>query len=301
MSSSSLPRSSLAIARAAFTPLALAFLGIAAFGSRDAVAAILAQASLVPLVFAASAWALLNLLVPAISRSWLDGLPSPPSYRTLLDIHLRRLPARYLPGGIWHTVSRVADLHALGIGRAQLGALVMLENLAPLAVALVLGGLFALASGQRHTVVWVLLIAGSTLIVLLPLLLRSVFPEARRPPPAAEAAAYALILAFWSVAGSAFVVYWVAFPTPLPDGGLAGIVAAYLLSWAAGFVAVFAPQGIGVFESVASWLLKGQLPFAGIAVLVAGFRAAMLAGDAVAYLLALAWRRRAGRGGRGAH
>jgi hypothetical protein len=301
MPSSSLLKSSLAIARAAFTPLAVAFLGIAAFGSRDAVAAILAQTSWVPLAFAASAWALLNLLVPAISRSWLAGLASSPTYRTLLDIHLRRLPARYLPGGIWHTVSRVADLHALGVGRAQLGALILLENLAPLAVALVLGGLFALASGQRHTVVWALLMAGTTLIFLLPLLLRSFFPEARRPPASANAAAYALILAFWSVAGSAFVVYWVAFPTPLPDGGMAGVMAAYLLSWAAGFVAVFAPQGVGVFESVASWLLKGELPFAGIAVLVAGFRATMLAGDTVAYLLALAWRRRAGLGGRRAH
>ena len=301
MQRSSLSKSSLAVARTAFTPLALAFLGIAAVGSQDAIAAVVPQASLIPVLFAASAWAMLNLLVPAISRFWLDGLPSPPTYRTLLDIHLRRLPARYLPGGIWHTVSRVADLRAQGVSRDQLGTLVVLENMAPLSVALVLGGLLALASGQRIAVVGALIGAGCILIVLLPTLLRRLFPQACRASASKEVVAYSLIVAFWSVAGSAFAVYWLAFPTPLPEGGLAGLLAAYFLSWAAGFVAVFAPQGIGVFEAVASWLLRGNLPFAGVAVLAAGFRATMLAGDIATYLLALVWRRTVGPNGRKAH
>jgi hypothetical protein len=301
MTAQALAKSGLALVRRLFTPLAVVFLAIAAYRSRETVAMILAQADLAPLLFTVVAWALLNLLVPAISRCWLGGMETPPRYRTLLEIHLKRLPARYLPGGIWHTVSRVADLHDRGLDRAQLAALVLLENAAPLAVALLLGGLCALAASQHAAAAWVAVIAGLSLIALLPLLRRRLFPQARAPGPAQQGLAYALVLLFWGIASSAFVMYWSAFPTVWADGGTVEVLAAYLLGWSAGFLAIIAPQGIGVFETVAAWQLKGSLPFAGIAVLLAGFRAATLAGDALAYVLAVVWRSIEGTAGRSVH
>lgn len=68
------------------------------------------------------------------------------------------------------------------------------------------------------------------------------------------------------------------------------IYGVYLLAWIAGFVSVFAPQGIGVFESVAGLFLKGALMFAGVAVLAAGFRVAVLDADMLAFGVLLTLR-----------
>jgi len=110
--------------------------------------------------------------------------------------------------------------------------------------------------------------------------------------------ASAVTMVFWSIAACAFALYWSAFPSIPLGAGFAELSASYLLAWAAGFLAVFAPQGIGVFEAVAGLLLDGALPLAGMAVMVAGFRAATLAGDGIAYLagLMVAWATRRGDG-----
>ena len=89
----------------------------------------------------------------------------------------------------------------------------------------------------------------------------------------------------WSrlVAAASFTLFLSAFPNAELTGRMGAVLAAYWLSWAAGFLAVFAPQGLGVFEFVAGLLLQSTMPFASIAVLVAGFRVCMLSGDAVAF------------------
>jgi hypothetical protein len=57
-----------------------------------------------------------------------------------------------------------------------------------------------------------------------------------------------------------------------------------LFSWGIGFISIFAPQGIGVFEVVAADLLRGVEPLMGIAAVIAGFRLIILTADAVAWL-----------------
>lgn len=276
----------LVLARRLFVPLALLFLAMAAWGARDAFGEVLANARPGALVLTVVAWALLHLLVPVISWIVLDGLGTGIGYRTALGIHVSRLPARYLPGGIWQTVSRVVDLHALGVTRRQLSVLVAMENLAPLATALGLGGACAMAAGTTQLPAAAILAAGIALWVALPLALRRLLPQAPLPLRS-YLLATAAMLAFWAIAASVFVAYWSAFPSMPLTASHAEIAASYLLAWAAGFVAVFAPQGIGVFEAVAGLLLDGALPLAGMAVMVAGFRAITLAGDGLAYLAGL--------------
>ncbi len=276
----------LVLARRLFVPLALLFLAMAAWGARDAFGEVLANARPGALVLTVVAWALLHLLVPVISWIVLDGLGAGIGYRTVLGIHVSRLPARYLPGGIWQTVSRVVDLHALGVTRRQLSVLVAMENLAPLATALGLGGACAMAAGTTQLPAAAIMAAGLALWIVLPLALRQLLPQVPLPLRS-YLLATAAMLAFWSIAASAFVAYWSAFPSMPLTASHAEIAASYLLAWAAGFVAVFAPQGIGVFEAVAGLLLDGALPLAGMAVMVAGFRAITLAGDGLAYLAGL--------------
>lgn len=286
-------------ARRLFVPLALVSLALAAYGARDVLGGMISSARPGPLLLATLAWSLLHLLVPVTSRVVLAGLGTGIGYRTALRIHLSRLPARYLPGGIWQTVSRMVDLHALGVTKAQLSVLIAMENLVPLATALALGGICALVAGTSRVPAPAIVTAGLLLGMLLPIVMRRFIRSATLPWGHYLLAATTTI-GFWVVATFAFVVYWSAFPAMSPGAGAAELSASYLLAWAAGFVAVFAPQGIGVFEAVVALLLDGALPLAGVAVMAAGFRAVTLVGDSLVYVVSRLVRS-ASRRGKGAH
>lgn len=274
----------LVIARRLFTPLALAFLALAAYSARDAFWHVLSQAQLAPLFVTVLAWSSLNLLMPMTSWIVLRGLGVRIDYRTALRIHVDRLPARYLPGGIWQTVSRMMDLYQLGVNRAQLSVLVMVENVGSLAMAVTAGGLCVLLAGSSRLPAPAIVAAGMLVAALLPWLMRRIVRQARLHVPSYLAALAATLL-FWLLTATAFAIYWSAFPALRFEGDLLNLYGAYLLAWAVGFVAVFAPQGIGVFELVAAVLLRGELPLAGMAVMVAGFRVAILSGDVLAWLV----------------
>ncbi len=63
------------------------------------------------------------------------------------------------------------------------------------------------------------------------------------------------------------------------------IAGAYLFSWAVGFVSIFAPQGIGVFEVVAAELMSPAGTFMSVAALFAGFRLVILVADATVWVM----------------
>ena len=65
----------------------------------------------------------------------------------------------------------------------------------------------------------------------------------------------------------------------------------YLFSWGVGFIAIIAPQGIGVFELVASELMDGPIGFMGLAALIAGFRVVVLVADILVWLVYQVMRR----------
>ena len=277
----------LGLAKALFAPVALGFIAYAAWLSRDVMVEVATRARMAQVVCAIAAWCLLHLLTPLITRIALAGMATEIEYRTALEIHIRRLPARYLPGGIWQTVGRVADLRSRGIDAPRLAILVAMENAAPFAVALVLSAVWLSVAGAPKASVPALGGAGLVLALLIPWAARRALPSVGRISAGSYLALLGTCAAFWLVAGLAFSSYWSAFPGASPEGGLPQLMGSYLLAWSAGFAAIFAPQGIGVFESVAGLMLDGQLPFALVAVLVAGFRATTLVGDLLAYAIGL--------------
>lgn len=270
--------------RSVFGPLALAFLLFAAWSGRDVAAELIRQVNPWLLAMLALGWAGLNTLTPLATSLVLRGIGVDIGYATALRIHLRRLPARYLPGGIWHTASRVADLSQLGVGKAQLSSLVLLENTLPLATALLLGSTLASFSPD-HRIPVAALIAASLLIFIMAAWLqrRQPFRGDRVLAPAALVGAASVFLVFWAIASLLFAAYCSALPVPAAGGDWLASATIYLLAWSAGFVAVMAPQGIGVFEAVAGWMLQGDAPFAAMALLVAGYRVITLVGDLAAY------------------
>lgn len=289
-------RAGVAILRRVYWPLAIVFLAYAAFRAMDVLPDVIADSQSGLLLCATLLWAALHLLTPALSWCVLRDAGNSIGFSRLLRIHVSRLPARYLPGGIWHTVSRVADLHGMGIPRASLVRLVALENFVPLAVAITLGGTCIAATGDAAAGI-PLVVAGATLTCAIPFAVRHAYLGGPTPLSLRGYASIVLVSAtFWAVASIAFACYWNAYPAAASGLAPLRIAGAYLLAWAAGFAAIFAPQGVGVFEAVIALLLKGAMPFVGAAVVAAGFRVLVLCADSFAFVLlqllrTKAWKR----------
>lgn len=282
----------LRVLRAVFAPAAVLFLLFAVYSARGIVEETLRHARMLPFLAAVLAWAISHLLAPALAWTVLEADGVRIGYARALRIHVSRLPARYLPGGIWHTVSRVADYSTLGATRVQLTRLVLLENSLPVALAAILGGGGMLLLGLATPIAGAAVSLGVLLVLALPFVLRHrMLSAGTRFPVAAYLRAIVAMLGFWSVAAFAFCAYWSAFPQPEQAPALAAVASAYLLSWAAGFAMVFAPQGLGVFEGSIAALLQGATPFVDVVVLAAGFRAAVLGADLLAYAVYLALSR----------
>ena len=92
-------------------------------------------------IFAIFVWAPLHALAPILALALFKPAGVDISYRAAFLIHANRIPARYLPGGIWHTVGRVMDYHELGAPPRLLTAYVCVEHVLAVGVALVPGGL----------------------------------------------------------------------------------------------------------------------------------------------------------------
>ncbi|WP_133816817.1 hypothetical protein [Tahibacter aquaticus] len=265
------------------------FLVAVTWSARDTLAQTWRQSNLYVLLGLLPLWAALHLLTPVYAHLLLrlDGLPLP--YATALRIHVARLPARYLPGGLWHTVTKAADFSVLGVAKENLTLLVFLENHIPFALALTLGSAALQISNGATAPLATGLALGLLLLALPPLALNRLAPLAHlRLGWRRYTALLVVSSVFWCVAAGTFASYWHAFE--LPAHAPLQIAGSYLVSWALGFAAVVAPQGIGVFETSIALLLNGSTPLARLLAMAAGFRVFCLVADLLVYALYLVWR-----------
>ncbi len=268
---------------------------------RDELADLISGARLLPLL---GALALLGLSLVQSAWFWssaLGAMGSPTPVGDVLETTVRALPARYLPGGVWYAVGRVADLARRGVPPMALGATAALETVLSFVVAVGLGtATAALAGVGTDDRAW-LVPLGAVLAVVAspPALNAAVAALSRRRGHEAPSLGWApwaaltgQIVVFWLASALAFAIYLEAFPAA-EVASLPETVAVFLLAWAAGFVAVLAPQGAGVFEVAVAGLLAGE-PFGGLALVVGGYRALTAVRDvlAVAALGAMRARRR---------
>lgn len=235
------------------------------------------------------ALAVAHALSAVSARQILRSVGAEVGYLALLKTHVARLPARYLPGGVWHTVGRAVDLRAQGVSAAILFRLVVLENVYAIGVALLLGGgvlCLLQASGPSATQLhcWVALAALFGL-ALAPVILGWVFARSGRWPTLAAAAIGCASFALtWSAYAMAFTAYMQAFALTGPADSLLRIAGAYLFSWGIGLIAFFAPQGIGIFEGGIAELLRPDAVANGVAIAF-GFRICMAVTDLLLWLV----------------
>ncbi len=274
-------------AKTLFTPVAFAFLAYFAWQARDDLLDVVSAASLPLLGLAAIVWGLLHLLSPALAVFVLRACGSEVTWWQAFSTHAARLPARYVPGGIWHTVGRVMDYHQRGVQPRHLAAFVLLENGLAAAVTLAVGGAVVFVTRGPDALGLIAALASLAAVVALPVIRIVLNARILRPPDHLSLSAYAsgigVMAIFWLGAAIAFLLYLNAFPSSTGGQSQVEMGGIYLFSWGVGFLAIFAPQGLGVFELVASELLKGGIGFMGLAALIGGFRVVVLVADLVVW------------------
>jgi len=226
------------------------------------------------------------LLVPnaAFWTLALWSLGEQPRYGTVLHASARALLTRYVPGGIWYAAGRGTLLKRHGVSVAASATVGSLELALSAPVAIVVGAVLLAASGAVDP--WVGVGAVVVLLAVLglggSLVGRLVAWWARRrggeptaiPPTTTLFQLAAVLVGYWLAIGTLFWAYLEVVGSTAT--GWSRTVGAFGVSWGLGFFALFAPQGLGVFEgavvSVLDWGTDAVL-------LVAGFRAVLLARD----------------------
>ena len=250
-------------------------------------------------------------LIVLTSRFWVIGLRMlghEASLATVAGATARALPARYIPAGISYPAARVALLRARGIQVAPLAVTAALETVVRPAVALAVGTALLAVSGSLDAgPAWVAaaVAAAAGMAVVSPTVGGRLLARlaARRGVSltitwrglARLAAADSL---YWAWAAGAFVLYLRAFAAA--DGfGVLQAAGAFMVAWAVGFLAVFAPQGLGVAEvSLVGLLAAGDDGATlALAVVFGGYRLVLACRDLLAAVAAeIIARRRARRG-----
>ena len=270
-----------------FTPLAFTFLSYFFWQSRAELGITFQQANPIWLISSITLWMLLHFISPLFTIIVFSGCSLSLNYSKAFCIHSKRLPAKYLPGGIWHTVARAADYHQHGFEPRYVGSYLLIENLVVAAITLALGG--SLVVNLINESLWLILvgmliIGGLCFIFLLPWLVNKhllpVHATLRKLP---YYSGVCCLLIYWLVAASAFICFLKAFPalslavSYLIAGGV------YIFSWGIGFITLFAPQGIGVSEFISEKLLGTNTSSSHFIALLASFRVIVLSADLMTY------------------
>ena len=277
----------LRVAKRIFLPIALAFLAYFAWESRELLVDVVRSAKPLRLAMAVLVWMLMHASAPLFSMLVFRARNVPLSYGAAARVHIANLPARYVPGGIWHTVGRIADFRDLYIGKRDISIFVFLENLLAVCVAFVIGGsLLAVSRGLDGwgQIAALSAVGGAVFLLASPFILSLRIIQGGDRFPTGNFVAVTIVTAItWCVAATAFVIYLSAFPGLALQAAPLETAGAYLFSWGVGFISIFAPQGIGVFEVVAAELMRNDNAFMSVAALLAGFRLIILAADAVVF------------------
>jgi len=290
----------IAVTKRIFTPLAIAFLAFVVWKSWDLIAELVLNADLKRFVLAVMLWSCVHFISPLFAVQVIKGLGGGIAVRRAFHIHAGRLPARYLPGGIWHTVARVSDFRDDGLDHRQLFSFVLVENLSAVSMTFVMGAACLLLSNvppRFLLLLWIFVAGGLMAMALLPGVIdRFAFAGRRRFERLPYLRALAFIFLFWSLAACSFITYVSAFTGLFAGNPVIKLAGAYLLSWGVGFLAIFAPQGIGIFELVAGRILHSDLSFGGAITMVAGFRIVVLLADLGVWLFQIGVKRIEKRG-----
>ena len=269
-----------------FVLLCIFFLTKYIHNSKDALIDIISNAKIVYLFISFTLWTALVFFVPWFSHTIIYNYNKNIGFSDLLSTYVNRLPAKYLPGGIWHTVARFHDLSRKGLRKKELSILVFYENFWPVLTTSIIGGLgvyFYHKEGYWSVTSLTIFIIGISFIPILLTLRKNnyIFPL------------YTYIkitlitISFWLLASLSFLYYLNAFN--IVEFQISHIFN-YMLSWLIGFLSIFTPQGIGVFELTMFQLTPFSVSLDESMVVIAGFRLVIFISDLINWLIYLLYK-----------
>ncbi|NLW71524.1 MAG: hypothetical protein GXY37_01370 [Chloroflexi bacterium] len=183
---------------------------------------------------------------------------------------------KYIPGGVWHFVGRISAYRLKGLNAKQITRVLILENYWLLSSAIAFG-LLAIIAGRFNLITDLLNIPATSLlqiglavIVIVTwavslFFLKSWMGRRTLKPLPSVPLIMVVGVSLWSLIGASFFVMFS--NTDLSTAPLFG--GGYAISWAIGYLAVFAPGGLGVREAVLAWLFASVAPVEFIAVYAA--------------------------------
>ena len=210
--------------------------------------------------------------------------------RMCLRIYLASEFVRYIPGNVWHVLTRILWVSKYGVSRPVAFASMTIELVTKIAAGVLVFSaslLFwrdfgAIGSVLHGPLVDILGIASifALLVILHPRVLNGLLNQALRllkREPVRLGLRYRDILlitlawcASWFVAGCAFYVLLLALWLSAPLAALPICIGIYALAWDIGFVSFITPSGLGFREAAIVGLFALALPLpAGLATIMA--------------------------------
>jgi len=200
--------------------------------------------------------------------------------RLCLRIYLASEFVRYIPGNVWHVITRILWVGKYGVSRPIAFASMTVELITKLAAAALvfalsllfwhdLGAVGSLLHGTLVVVVGIGTML-ALLVVLYPRVLNGLLNLALRllkRDPVVLTLRYSDILFItlawcvsWLVAGCAFYVLLLALWSAAPLAALPICIGIYAIAWDVGFVSFITPSGLGFREAVIVGLFALSLP-----------------------------------------
>lgn len=270
--------------RLLFTPIAMSAVAWFLFANYSSVLGIAKTARLDWLLLSVALWCVVNITVPIVTHKLFSARNQNIPLSKLAGIHLGRLPAKYIPGGIWHTAARGIDYLEAGITRRELFNVLVTEHVMALMITAGVGGAGIYLYTNSDFWSYIGLVAGLLAFTGLAGAVFMLFRKRDKDSRMCFLEAFITQLLVWVFASSSFLVYYEAFEFYGVDNSPLYVILSYMFSWSLGFVAFFTPQGFGVFEVVIADLLTPKSTVASVAFIFLGFRFAILASDMIVYL-----------------
>lgn len=267
-----------------FTPVAI--LAVVYFFVKNYadIIQIVSTADLALLLTSTILWCVVNISLPVVTYKLLKPGNHGLTLTRITSIHLSRLPAKYIPGGIWHTAARSVDYARDGVGGRQLFNVLALEHLMALVITAGIGG--AGVYFYSGTSYWSSSGLVACLFALVALLIGIVFIALKEHDNRHiyYLQAFFTHMVTWLIASFSFLAYYHAFEFNDAVNNTVYISTSYMFAWSLGFLSFFTPQGFGVFEVVITDLLIGQSALSTAAFVFIGFRVSILFSDMLMYL-----------------
>jgi hypothetical protein len=279
-----------------FTPMALCFFCYVAWHSRNYVVDLFGATQHSWILISISLWMCLHFVSPAFTQSLLASFSLQLKYKDAFTIHNNHLPAKYIPGGIWHSVARSGDYYNRGISARHVAAYLLIENIIIASVTLALGGIIVANIGVTNSLFTSLILTCSVILIVANILLPKIisiklFPRNKSLDIIKYLISIFIIFIYWIIAGISFICYLLSFPSLGINVSMFEVAGIYLFSWGVGFITLFAPQGIGISEVVTIQLLGADLDSSSsIIIVIAGFRIIVLIADMLTWITSVVFK-----------